>query len=312
MSKAVLKYMLRTKVLVDDATQSNLDANVLDDLISCLWPQDCQTCGWSLGVEPCALVIEDTFVIAHASLHHTKCKSPRWNDSGLHEYSGAPLISWVVNSVAFPAGDGENPKDFIAGMVLNPSLEMVSLRRASSGKWELAAVHLFREMGFVSPREGIYLGRSVPHSGVIMTPTSWRVYLAGGLETYEVNPEPEMNKLALRRKGIFAIITQAADPGQLTLDVMNKIMASVIPLQVGSPYIRSKTRSAADQTMPQAVGDVRRERRRDAEAEQPPRQPRHGQARRTESSTTVELAQIGPSTVNGMRWAVHSVSPCVY
>jgi hypothetical protein len=118
-----------------------------------------------------------------------------------------------------------NPKDFIAGMVLNPSLEMVSLRR-NDGKWELAPVHLFREMGFTSPREGVYLGRSVPHSGVVITPTSWRVHLAGGLEVYEVNPESEMNKLALRHNGILAIITQAADPSELSLDVMNKIMAS--------------------------------------------------------------------------------------
>jgi hypothetical protein len=218
--------MLRTKVLVDDATRTNLDANILDDVISCLWPKDCQSCGWSLGDEPCSLVVDDTLVIAHASLHHVKCQAPRWNDSGLHEYNGAPLISWIVNSVAFPAGPAGNPNDFIAGIVLNPSLERVSLRRGNKGKWEVSAVHLFREMGFTSPREGIYLGRPVPHSGIIMTPTSWRVHLAGGLEVYEVGPEPEMNKRALKHKGIFAIITQVADPSELTLDVMNKIMAS--------------------------------------------------------------------------------------
>jgi hypothetical protein len=218
--------MMRTRILVDDATRHNLDAEVLDDLISCLWPGDCQSCGWSLGDEPCALVIDDSFVIAHASIHHTKCKSPKWNDSGFHEYSGAPLISWVVNSVAFPPPGKSSPKDFIAGMVLNPSLEMVSLRRADSGKWELATVHLFREMGFTSPRDGIYLGRPVSHSAVLMTPTSWRVHLAGGIEVYEISPNPEMNKRALRQKGIFAIITQAADPSKLTLDMMDKIMAS--------------------------------------------------------------------------------------
>jgi len=218
--------MLREKVLVDDATRRNLDVKVLYDVISCLWPQDCQSCGWSLGDEPCALVVNDGLVMAHASLHHTKCKSPQWNDSGVQYLSGAPLISWVVNSVAFPARDGNNPGDFIAGMVLNPSLEQVSLRRVGGGKWELSAVHLFREMGFTSPRDGIYLGRPVPHSRVIITPTSWRAHLAGGLETYEVNPSPEMNKLARKQKGIFAIITQAANPSELTLDVMNRVMAS--------------------------------------------------------------------------------------
>jgi hypothetical protein len=226
MSEAVWKHMLRTKVLVDDVTQSNLDANVLDDLISCLWPQDCQTCGWSLGDEPCALVVDDKIVIAHASLHHSKCKSPRWNDSGFFQYSRAPLVSWVVNGIVFPVGDGSNQSHSVAGMVLNPSLEMVSLHRSGGAKWGLTTVHLFREMGFVPPREGIYLGRPVPDSSVIITPTSWRVHLAGGLETYEVSPEPEMNRLAVRRKGIFAVITQAADPSQLNLDLMNKVMAS--------------------------------------------------------------------------------------
>lgn len=53
----------------------------------------------------------------------------------------------------------------------------------------------------------------------------------------------------------------------------------------------------------QAVGDARHKRGR--EAEQPTRRRRHGHSRRNESSMIIELAQIRPSRVNGMRWAVH-------
>lgn len=59
----------------------------------------------------------------------------------------------------------------------------------------------------------------------------------------------------------------------------------------------------ADRAVAQAVRDVRRERGRYAEAEQPPRHcwHRHATPRHAESSMTMGLAQISPSTVNGMR-----------
>lgn len=218
--------MLRNQLLVDEETLNNLNPEVLDDVASCLWPRDCQTCGWSLGNEPCALVVDDTIVFAYATLHHKKCRAPSWNDSGSHQYTSGPLLSWVANGVILPVGDGSDPMTNIPGLVLNPSLEMVSLNRGSEGKWQLNTLHLFREMGFKSSRQGIDLGKPVPRSNIIMTPTSWRAYLPGGLEVYEAGPAPHMNKLAMRRKGILVIITQAADPGNLTMELMNAAMLS--------------------------------------------------------------------------------------
>jgi hypothetical protein len=59
-----------------------------------------------------------------------------------------------------------------------------------------------------------------------------------------------------------------------------------------------------------AVTNVRRERGRDAKAEKPPRKNQHPHARRAESSITMELAQMSPSTVSGMSRAVRPTSPC--
>jgi hypothetical protein len=218
--------VLRNKVLVDEVTQAKLNPKLLEELCSCLWPKDCQTCGWSLGDEPCALVIDDSIVLAHASLHHRKCSAPRWNDSGYHEVAGSPLISWVANSVIIPTGDGTDPAAAIPGMVLNPSLEMVTLRAGSGESWYLNTLNTFRLMGFTSPKEGVHLGSPVPGSRLVMTPTSWRAHLPGGFEVYEVGSEPQMNTLAIRKKGILAIITQAADPGNLRPDVMQAAMLS--------------------------------------------------------------------------------------
>jgi hypothetical protein len=81
-------------------------------------------------------------------------------------------------------------------------------------------------MGFTSPKEGIRFGSPVPGSRLVMTPTSWRAHLSGGFEVYEVSSEPEMTRLAIRQKGVLAIITQAADPGNLRPDVMQAAMLS--------------------------------------------------------------------------------------
>jgi hypothetical protein len=218
--------MLRNNVLIDDVTLSKLDPTVLEELVSCLWPQDCQTCGWSLGSEPCALVVDEMIFTANTALHHAKCRAPKWNDSGPYVLNGGPLLSWVAAGLIISTGGGGGPRESIPGMVLNPSLEMVSLRRASGGRWELDTLKTFRAMGFEPPRGRIQVGVPVPKSTLVMTPTSWRVHIAGGLEVYEVSPQPEMNKLAINRKGILAIITQAADPGRLEPSVMQTVMLS--------------------------------------------------------------------------------------
>jgi hypothetical protein len=55
--------------------------------------------------------------------------------------------------------------------------------------------------------------------------------------------------------------------------------------------------------------NVRRQRRRDARPSNHLVNAGTGTARRAESSITIELAYINPSTVNGTRRAVHPGSP---
>lgn len=63
-------------------TIEELGRDGVADLAAHLWPGKCQTCGHPLGTLPPALVVHDTNVAAGASLHHTGCQVPIWNDKG--------------------------------------------------------------------------------------------------------------------------------------------------------------------------------------------------------------------------------------
>ena len=62
--------------------------------------------------------------------------------------------------------------------------------------------------------------------------------------------------------------------------------------------------------MAYAVRQVGTDRGHDARAEAPGGQPRYGLVPATASSTTIDAAQISPSTVNGSSRAVTPASPC--
>jgi len=218
--------MLRRNLLVDDITQGKLDPVVLDELAASLWPQDCQTCEWSLGDGQCALVVDVMAYMAHASIHHPKCSEPNWNDSGYHKVTSGPLISWVAVGTIIPAAVNGDQISYIPGVIVNPSLEMVNLGLGKDGRWELSTLTRVRESGFEPPMEGMKIGTPVRDSHLVITPTSWRVIIPGSIETYEVSPEPQMTKLVAKTKAILAIVTQAADPGALRPETMPSVMSS--------------------------------------------------------------------------------------
>lgn len=218
--------MLRENVLIDNITQSKLGPEVLDELVACLWPKDCQTCGWSLGSEPCALVVSDMIVMVHATLHHPKCSEPKWNDSGLIEFNRGPMISWVAGGILIPTTGVSNQISYMPGMILNPSLETVSLRREKGEMWQFNTLSRFREIGFRSPQEEIQIENPIPDSFLVITPSSWRVTIAGALETYETGPGAHLTELAIKWKGILVIITQAVDPNKLKPEDIRTVMSS--------------------------------------------------------------------------------------
>ena len=218
--------MLRKDILIDEITQAKLDNDTLEELVASLWPQDCQTCGWSLGDEPCALVVNDMMVMAYARLHHPRCCEPNWNDSGLYQVAGGPLLSWVGNTFAMAVLDVNDQQVYIAGLVVNPSLEMVRLSH-EEGRWKVDPLSNYRGLGYQSPQDEIFQTQNpLRDSLLVITPTSWRVSIPGALQTFELSPESIMTEYALKRKGVFVIVTQAVNPGQLQSETMEKVFES--------------------------------------------------------------------------------------
>lgn len=144
--------MLADGVLTDERTRSRLGGDGLDEMLASLWPGDCQSCGQSLGRQPPALLVDDLGVLTRASLHHSACRAPAWNDSSLITTSRAGLVTWrtVVLLLPFQAGGGEIR---VAGLLVNPSLEAVWLVR-DGGTWHPSLGPGFATAGFHPRLEG--------------------------------------------------------------------------------------------------------------------------------------------------------------
>lgn len=215
--------MLRKNVLVDETTQAKLEPETLEEVVSVLWPRDCQSCGRSLGDEPCALLVNDMISLASASLHHPRCSEPKWNDGTLRMRRGA-LLSWAATPFATSFGSGDRP-EYITGMVLNPTLEMVHLERRDD-KWQLRILTSFRDLGFEPPGDRITIGVPVRRSWLTLTPTSIAVAVGGAPDTYEAPADPNVIGWARKRKGILLMATHSVDPHALNRDAMNSVLSS--------------------------------------------------------------------------------------
>jgi len=73
--------MLPHGAVADRRTQAKLGGEALSAVLAALWPDDCRSCGISLGSGKPTLAIDDLHVLTRASVHHRACRAPRWNDS---------------------------------------------------------------------------------------------------------------------------------------------------------------------------------------------------------------------------------------
>jgi len=97
--------MLPNGAVVDDRTHSKLGDTALAEVLACLWPGDCQSCGKSLGSNRPALVVDDLQALARASLHHQACRAPEWNDGLIIRGSGFG-VALLANRNAVPSIPG--------------------------------------------------------------------------------------------------------------------------------------------------------------------------------------------------------------
>jgi hypothetical protein len=112
-----------------------------------------------------------------------------------------------------------------AGLLVNPGLEEVSLTEDASG-WHPCLDPAFAAAGLTHPAHGVLIGN--PAAGVTghMSQTALNADITGRAESYTCAAEPEIRAAAAQRGGFVLIVTQAADPHQLTPDTLMDAFAS--------------------------------------------------------------------------------------
>ncbi|MFI1241442.1 hypothetical protein [Nocardia salmonicida] len=184
--------------------------DALRQIAANLWPRDCQTCGRPFGDEVPALVVNDIAVLVAASLHHTRCQAPGWNE-GLVGITTQFHLSHNTQTALIPTEVDGRP-DPMPAALLNPSLEQVILRKEP--QWSVATVSQFRDQCGLTGIDG---RQPVPDAFAQFQPDG---LLRVGLERisqsweFDVSQPPELRPAILRRRGIALGVTTAYVPGE--------------------------------------------------------------------------------------------------
>jgi hypothetical protein len=162
-----------------------------------------------------------------ASLHHSACREPAWNDSWIVTV-GRALLSWGSAVLLLPL-QSKDHEIRVAGLLVNPGLEEISLVR-DGDMWHPSLRSAFVSAGLTPPTEGISIGQPTERVTGYVTETSMSISIPSVLETYETWAEPEIRQAAHRRGGFLFIVTHAADPAQLNPDSLKRALASPLTL----------------------------------------------------------------------------------
>jgi hypothetical protein len=140
------------KLIADPYTRSELARSGLEELSRNLSPGRCPTCGSGLGAEPPAVSVVDDAMSVTATLHHVDCRRAQWTrtDQG---FLGRHL-STTTRLVRMPFGNAARDP-FHPTLVVNPSLEQVTLALEEHGRYRATTVASYRPLGLTSPRHGL-------------------------------------------------------------------------------------------------------------------------------------------------------------
>lgn len=142
--------MALQRVLIDPYTRSELARPGMEELSRNLWPERCQSCGEDLGQDTPAAVAADHITAVTVTLHHRQCERPRWT-----RYSPDPAqrhLSTTTALTGVPFGDPARDP-FVPTVLVNPSLERVSLGIGEDGQYRAATVASYRPLG-LRPADG--------------------------------------------------------------------------------------------------------------------------------------------------------------
>lgn len=213
------------KVLISERSTSELGDEGLRDLLACLWPVDCQTCGRFLGQEPPALCVDDSMAFATASLHHPDCRAPQWNDSGMITSSGIEAITWTAGTLVFGLVR-EGKAEPWPMMVINPGLENVVLERDKDGDWRVRPMLAFSKAGLASSGAGLEIPGPVDGAIAFTTDASLSVTFQYARQTYEAAAEPLIVGGARACEGFLVGVTHALNPADFREEELHAAMAA--------------------------------------------------------------------------------------
>lgn len=148
--------MALRKLLADPFTRSELVRSGLEELSRNLWLGCCQSCGESLADTVPSVLVVDEVVSVTASLHHPSCQRPQWTRRSPR--LSDRYISAAVGMVQVPFGDNPAQDPFLPTLLVNPSLEQVSLASNADGQYEATTVASYRPYGLNVPDAGIPRG----------------------------------------------------------------------------------------------------------------------------------------------------------
>jgi hypothetical protein len=198
-------------LLCDQKTQERLGTQALAETAGLLYAGDCQTCGRALGTEPPALCVDDMQVLAAASLHHSRCRAPGWNDNSAVFLPDRAHLTWTSLSLMMPMARGWRP-DPRATVLVNPGLEMIFLYPHGPA-WR---------PGYDLQFDQLVLPGHVKIDSPVAGIAAWAaddllsVTVEGPVEAiYEVSAPRAITDNARQHGGLLLALTHALDPGAL-------------------------------------------------------------------------------------------------
>ena len=220
---------------IDDRITQELGPQAVRQVLASLWARDCQGCGRPLGTRPPALVVEFFGTDYKAILFHPGCRASQFKDDGGIHMNGGDTLSWTSQAVGMlmrvQGGTGRAGRAGRAGqagqgdirtmpvLLVNPGLEMISLKRSASGEWSVSIEQEFGPMGLKAPGVGgPVLGRPLP--GLMAFLHGWElvVSVSGVLACSLVLQPPDRPIIdaITAQGGVMLAVTHAVDPSEVT------------------------------------------------------------------------------------------------
>lgn len=205
-----------SRILVGDGIREELGEVGLSQVMTSLFPIDCQTCGRPLGSAPPVLHVDDLGSYASADLHHSRCKTSEWNRavSGVLIVRGTSeaCLTWIARAHLLPAPNSRVTHP-LPMLLVNPGLESIRLERNPSGQWRIQIETWFCNAGlrpvlrFGEPIEGARAGTANGEVSVTMRAAPFQTYSSS---------DPHVAAKARELGGLIFAVTHAVNPAAVT------------------------------------------------------------------------------------------------